>query len=428
MRLIACVLALSIASAAAQDSLLNVARDALLRGDIAVAQQSLAEIDETQVTDRNDLDFLKGTLATQAGDYDAAIAAFRSLLARDPSLNRVRLDLAQAYFLKGDDTAATVHFRAAVAQGVPPEVEVNIASFLEQIRRRKRWDASLSIAVAPDSNINAATAADSIDLFGLPFVLDPSAQRKSGVGLTVSAAGAYRWPLADNLRLRTGVSYFGTEYANDGFSDRHLMASAGPALIEGPDTETALLATASRRWFAGQDLSYSTGLRLETQRALSPRWLLNAALSWENRTYDWPQYGDYSGPVYTLYGGVTYALDGSSAVIVSGGAVREQAHAESLRAWQYIAGVQYFRENLWQRFAVGVGIQGALIRYDAPLPIFGITRRDEQIDYRVSIANAHIDIWGFTPVLSVVHSDRYSNITLYTYHRNRAEIGVRRNF
>ena len=50
------------------------------------------------------------------------------------------------------------------------------------------------------------------------------------------------------------------------------------------------------------------------------------------------------------------------------------------------------------------------------------------MDYRFSISNKNIDILGFTPVITFAHTDRYSNIGLFAYHRNHGEIGLTRNF
>lgn len=65
------------------------------------------------LVDGNDLDFLRGAAALARGDYAAAVDAFRAILTRDPSLNRVRLELGRALFLAGDDDAARHHFRIA---------------------------------------------------------------------------------------------------------------------------------------------------------------------------------------------------------------------------------------------------------------------------------------------------------------------------
>ncbi len=414
------------AYASAADETLEKARAALLSGDVAEAERALS--DAKGASDINDYDFLRGTLAVQKKDYDTAIDAFRAILARDPTLNRVRLDLAQAYYLNGDDASATYHFRAAVAQGLPPEVQANVVQYLEDIRRRKRWDAAVSFAVAPDTNINAATTADSVTLFGLPFVLDPNAQAKSGVGLSASAAGSYRFVVSDNVRLKVGAAGYATEYGNPDYTDRNISAHIGPVFVMGGDDEIGISGIASRRWFGGRGFTQSFGSRIEGQKTLSPRWMWNAGASWENRDYDAAQYDDYDGRVYTGYTSLTYALDASSLLQGTGAVVREETNLDAMRSWQYIGGLNYYRENVWKRFAFGAGVQAGLIRYDAALMAFGKTRHDTQVDYRISLSNAAIDLWGFTPVISYIHSDRYSNINLFTYHRDRGEIGVRRNF
>ena len=46
---------------------------------------------------------------------DAAIAAFHSMLVRKPGLVRVRLELARAFFLKGEDKLARRHFESCLS-------------------------------------------------------------------------------------------------------------------------------------------------------------------------------------------------------------------------------------------------------------------------------------------------------------------------
>ena len=86
---------------------------------------------------------------------DEAIAAFRTMLIADPGLVRVRLELARAFFLKGEDTLATRHFEQVLAGKPPAPVVLNVNRFLSQMRARKRWSLRLGMALAPDSNISS---------------------------------------------------------------------------------------------------------------------------------------------------------------------------------------------------------------------------------------------------------------------------------
>ena len=55
-----------------------------------------------------------------------AIGAFHVMLVEAPGLVRVRLELARAFFLKGEDDLATRHFEAVLAGGVPEAVTANV--------------------------------------------------------------------------------------------------------------------------------------------------------------------------------------------------------------------------------------------------------------------------------------------------------------
>ena len=210
---------------------------------------------------------------------DEAAQAFRRMLDDRPELPRPRLELARVLFergrcnepsddlleqLLGDDCeAAEHHFGRVLAGEPPPAVVANVNRFLAAVRARKRLSGSLSLAVAPDTNINRATEASTVRIFGLPFVLDEGARASSGVGLIVSGSGAYRHPFAfqpfpeTETRLRLGFGFHRREYGGRRFDDMTLLFDAGPRLLFGRG-DVSFLAEASRRWSAGE--IYSEGL------------------------------------------------------------------------------------------------------------------------------------------------------------------------
>ena len=176
--LLALVLAFSLAAGAAESSesprpelsaeaLIETARAALDKGDLDDAEFLLEGVKPGE-GDVDDLDFLWGTIAAKRSDWQTAIARFRAMLARNPDLPRVRLDLAFAYFQADEDRNAAYHFRLALGTKYLPEiVRARALAFLDRIRRRKSWSITGSLAALPDSNISAATSARSVDLFRL---------------------------------------------------------------------------------------------------------------------------------------------------------------------------------------------------------------------------------------------------------------------
>ena len=120
---------------------------------------------------------------------DEAIAALRAILIDRPDLVRVRLELARAFFLKGDDDLARQHFEQVLAGDPPLAVALNVQRFLHIMRARRRWTAYVGAAIAPDTNINSASENRYIyldTLFGrLRFARSRESLARSGVGLSI---------------------------------------------------------------------------------------------------------------------------------------------------------------------------------------------------------------------------------------------------
>jgi len=151
--------------------------------------------------------FLLATIAVAQKNYDLAISLYRRILVREPGAERVRLELARAFFLKGDYDNADRQFRFARAGDIDNTVKANIDHFLSAINRLREWTLNFSFALAPDTNQNAATSASQVSIFGLPFALDKGARKQSGIGLAGDIGGEWSPLLDDNLKARIGADH-----------------------------------------------------------------------------------------------------------------------------------------------------------------------------------------------------------------------------
>ena len=412
------------AQAPSPEILLEMARDALAQHRLADAGHILLAVPPERV-DPNDLDFLRGQLALQEEDFSKAIELFHRILVRDPSLHRVRLDLALAYFLSGDDEAASHHFQIASAAGLPPEAQAKVDGYLLAIRRRRHWTGEISLGVAPDSNINAATVVKTVNLFGVPFQVDQNAKKTSGVGLAGSMAGAYQWESSEDSRLMVGGTLSDIQFADHLFNDRAVSGFAGPRFLIGEDAEISVKATAFRRWYGGEAYSRGGGGRLEGLLGLSPRWQWNASLEIQQIDYD--QLNLNNGPVAILGTGLTYGIDASSFVRFGSAIEREQTNEPAFRDNQIMFETSYYRELPWG-FTATLGASIDIAAYDHALSAFGVTRHDLTANYQIGMANMAVDLAGFTPVIALIHTNRYSDIAFYSFDRDRAELTFKRNF
>jgi tetratricopeptide (TPR) repeat protein len=404
---------------------LDQARAAITAGRLEDAKKILNSVPESKV-DIDDLDFLRGTLASDCGDYDTAIIYFRAILARNPSLNRVRLDLARTFFLAGDDAVAEYHFHLAEAAGLPPAVQANVDKILNEIKRRKKWTADASFGLEPSTNINTATSAQTVDLYGTPYQLSQAAQKTSGVGVVGALSGSYQFDLTPDSRLVAGSSLNGTDFIQKDFDDNSANAFIGPRFLIGQSSEATVEATATQRWYGGQDYYTGGGGRVEGKTTVSPRLQLDGAVAVQQLNYT-PAYAAYTGPVTTLSTGATYGLDSASFVRLDGAVIHEQTAELPFRDTQYYIGPNYYRE-LPHGFIGNIGFNADFAYFDALLPIFGVTRHDTTLNYQIGVSNRTVNLFGFMPVVTYIHTDRYSDIPLYAFTSDRVILGATQNF
>lgn len=404
---------------------LEDARLAVAEGRLEDAARILHRLDPAE-TDVNDLDFLRGMLAMAARDHAAAAEYFRAILRRDPSLTRVRLELARAYFLAADDRAATDQFeRAAADADLPPVTRHRIEAYLAEIRARRRWSFSFSLGLMPDSNVNAATANKTVEIYGLPFHLDPTAQKKAGIGITARIGAGYGLPLGARTRLATEVRLDELDYGGGDHDLRTISGSTGPRFQIGQRTELAAAAIASRRWYGGQGYSHGLGGRLAMVTRLTPRWILGGALDLSRMRYDRLDFLD--GTELRAEANVTYVIDPQSALRADIIYLNEDTR---LAAFDNERGYLAFRYG--RDFAGGwrldLTAHGGIADYDGALAAFGKARKDRSLGLEAALASRRLDIFGFMPVVAIGHERRDSNIALYDYRRERLSFWLTRNF
>ena len=192
---------------------------------------------------------------------DEAIASLRFMLIDRPELVRVRLELARAFFYKGEDNLSREHFERVLAGEPPPAVAANVQRFLARIRARRGWRMHVGAAIAPDTNIGGTSAKRTLYIWGLPFQRDAEELTTSGVGISAWAGGEYRYPLDDALGLRAGGDISRRDYAGERFDRLFLSGHAGPRWLVDRNTEVSLLASVRRRWTANAPYHDDLGLR-----------------------------------------------------------------------------------------------------------------------------------------------------------------------
>ena len=389
---------------------------------------------------RTDVLFLAGLAAMEASLspgiaderrgrlLDLAIGWFRLILIDRPELVRVRLELARAFFLKGEDGLSQRHFELVLAGEPPAAVAANVRRFLNEIRARRRWELHLGAAIAPDSNVGGTSDEEIIYIYGLPFRRDAQDLAASGVGLSVWGGGEYQHPVGERLRLRAGADVLRREHGGSAFDETFASLRLGPRVLVDERTELSVLALASQRWAGTVKDFHAPGVRLEAVRRMSRSVTVRGRVSWEERRYRTRRHLD--GPAADISVAAAWAVWPTVRAELSGGYGRERPeHArERHERYRVGAGVSFV---LPLGFTMGGGGEYRWAEYEAgwfPHVPDGGARRDRTWSARASVHNRGITLHGFSPEVAVVHEVRETNAQLYGYERTRGELRLVRQF
>ena len=389
---------------------------------------------------QNEVRFLLGLAAVEASRapgtgqterealLDESITVFRAMLVDEPGLVRVRLELARAFFYKGDDSLSKEHFERVLAGNPPDPVVRNVRRFLIQIRARRRWTLHTGFALAPDTNIGSASDERIIYIFGLPFRRDAAELTKSGVGLWLWGGGEYQYPLGQRLRLRLGMDASRREYSGGRFDRMWMSLHAGPRLFVTRNTELSVLGNFRYFWNADRPDYVDQGARLSARHRLTRRLTLNASGSWHERRYHNRAYLD--GPVWSSSAGVGWVARPTMRFNLTAGYGRDrpgQRRSRNVSKWVQ-AGVSV---ALPRGFTVSAG--GGVRWTDFkdhwhPHTPQDENREDKNYNLRLSVFNRALTVYGFSPEVSVIHEIRETNAQLYDYKRTSGELRVVRQF
>lgn len=366
---------------------------------------------------------------------DEAIAALHAILVERPDLVRVRLELARAFFLKEEDGLSRQHFDQVLAGDPPAAVVANIRRFLSIMRARRRWTAYAGAAIAPNSNINSASDAETvlIPVFGqlLPFRRDASSRAQSGVGFSLWGGGEYQHPLdEERVRMRFGVDAARDEYGGSRFDRTFMGVHFGPRWLVSPRTEVSVLGVAHRQWTAGSPDNDALGGRVEAWRGLTRTIGANASVSWRRR--DYRRQSGLDGPVTDYSLGLVWVVTPTLRTRASVGYVRERPKFPSARNATRLGRLG---ADLALPLGFTLGASGEMRWRDFKgtgldyLTWDGARRSDRTHILRVSVLNRAFTVLGFSPQAVFVNEVRKTNAQIPgDSTRNRGELRFVRQF
>jgi hypothetical protein len=369
-------------------------------------------------------EFLRAMASYSDSDYRQAEAIFRRILDRDPALLRVRLELARTLFMEKKDDQADYHFR--LAAGANPSVGVtrNIVRFRQAIRARRAWRFNFDVGFAPDTNINSATDKQTVDIYGLPFQLEPGGRARSGIGKFVGADASLRLNRFGKVPIYVGAYGRWTRYGDHRFDDAYGGAEAGPE-FQVAGGRLRATATGLMRWYGRRRLVASFGAHLDYERLIGDKWTVGGTVFVRHNGY--ARRGDVDGWDAEVRASASRPIGPTTLGFSYLSIERSLANDSGQAFWRERLGLGVLKEIGWG-LRPQLSIDLARQVGDRSLAPFGKRRRDWFLQGSLSIYKRDWNMGGFAPSLSLTMTRNYSTLSLYDEKRLRTEIRLTKAF
>ena len=391
-------------------------------GDTATAEamfKALAADPDLDI--RSEARFRHGRMLEAQRRFGEAALLYRAILDEQPGAQRVRLQLAQALLLAGDEGGARRALRQAQAGGLPPDITRLVAQFQSALRAVKPIGGSLELALAPSTNINRATRSNTLDTVIAPLALDEDAQAQSGLGVKLAGQGFLRLPVNDKLRWTLRASGQGFLYRQSQFNDIVVQLETGVEYTAGKSRLQPSISH-SERWFGGRPFVSTTSASLSWLRALGRRSQLDVNGAIGRSEFRLNDLQD--GTSYDLGVALEHAFSARSGGRVSLAGQRLSARDPGYATTGGGINLLWYRELGRTTVFASAGL--SYLEADARIALFPRRRLEWLGRATLGATFRQLQVKGFAPVLRVSHERNRSTVQLFDFARTSVDIGLTR--
>jgi tetratricopeptide (TPR) repeat protein len=390
-------------------------------GDAEALFDALSRDPDVEV--RSEARYRLGRMLSDIGRHADAAIRFRAILDEKPDARRVRLELARVLALLGDERGARRELRQAQAGGLPPAVQQIVDQFAGVLRSHKPLGGSLEVALAPDSNINRATSADTLDTIVAPLQLDEDARAQSGIGIRLGGQGYVRLPLVDSVNMLGRLSGQGSLYGRSQFNDIAASAQLGIEYTAGGDRWWPAVGRAYR-WYGGPLYARTDTVGLNWLHSAGARAQLDVDIAAGRASYRANDLQD--GWIYDLAIRYERALGPRSGGALSLSAQRQTARDPGYASVSGGIGLVVWREAGRTTLYGSFGMRR--LEADQRLFIYPERRRDWYLRAGLGATLRQLAIEGFAPLVRLNYERNASTVGIYDFARVSIDVGVTRAF
>ncbi|MBG7614629.1 DUF560 domain-containing protein [Brevundimonas sp. BAL450] len=408
-------------SAAQLFDLADARKEAEAFDDALVVYEALSSDPDPEI--RAEARYRKGLLLADMGRFEAAAGAFRDVLSERPEAIAARLELARMLAAIGRHGEARRELGQAQKIGIPAQAAPMVEQFAAALRSSRRLGGSVEFALAPDSNINRATQARTLDTIIAPLTLSDDARAQSGLGVRTTGQIFARLPLSESVSLVPRLAGLGNLYDDDRFND---LSASGLMGLEwrGQSDRLSPSIGATYRWFAGERYAQTRTISVDWLRRLGPDSQLVVSGSAAQVRYDRNNLQD--GGLFDVSASYERTFGEAMGGSVTLSATRQTARDPGYATWGGGANVGVWRQASWGVLFASSGLRRT--EGDERLFLFPERRKEWLWTARAGVILQALSIRGMAPTLRLHVEDNDSTVGIYDYSRFAAEFGFTRRF
>ncbi len=294
-----------------------------------------------------------------------------------------------------------------------------VRQFSDALHSNRRLGGSIELALAPDSNINRATASETLDTVIAPLTLSKDARQQSGLGLQGGAQAFARLSLTPDLDLTPRISGSADIYRSHEFDDISGSAMMGLEWRLGRDRINPS-AGETWRWYGGSLYAETPTASVDWIHPIGARAQLEAQV-----TGGWSRYRINALQDGLLFGAsLAYerALNARTGASLTLDVARQGAKDPGYATWSGGASALVWRELGRTTLFASAGLHR--LQGDERLFLFP-ERRLEWLYQAGGGATFRRFTWrGFAPVLRLKYERNQSTVELYDYSRVVTSFGI----
>lgn len=403
---------------------------------IAITSLSIQRASANASTDPKviEANFQFALRSMQTGKPKEAILILKRILAMDPNLYRVRLELARALYLAGDLDASKKEFLTVLSsRNIPAPVQGTILGFIRRIDANQGFSSSFEFSLVSPAGAGRKYETDVVllDFFGgepLPFVLERESPPSLAVRVEASARKQWKFDAgiadADTLLYLRGFSRI-VDAPKLTF-DEYRMDIAPGIRLSWPLSTLSIESRNVAMFYGGKLTESRVGLGVGYQRRNN----VGLTFSSDFATSRVKNHADpfFDGTLFEASLGLQRPLRGSGEFSLKTTFEKKQADRSDH---------SYTRANIRvsrrKEFQGGISVDASVYaeRYlqDTATPGFLDKRKENEYGVDLVLEKSDVFFFGrYSPFLKLGGSRRYSSISAYSYDEYRVQLGVKSAF